>query len=81
MQDIEIGDAEFDRAFVIQGNNSEQVLRLLNGDPERSYGTSGTSLGSYFGVADDGQKAGSRGKLPEGTDVVYAVQSSAGTEQ
>lgn len=81
MQDIEVGDAEFDRAFVIQGNNAEQVLRLLNGAPgAKLRNLLETSMGSYFGVADDGRKAGGGGKLPDGTDVVYAVQSSAGTE-
>lgn len=82
MQDIEVGDAEFDRAFVIKGSDAEQVLRLLNGDPgAKLRDLLGDSLGSYFGVADDGREAGSGGKLPEGTDVVYAVQNSAGTAQ
>ncbi|MBC8137964.1 MAG: hypothetical protein H8F28_18955 [Fibrella sp.] len=82
MQDIEIGDDAFDRSFVIKGSDAEQSLRLLNGEPgAKMRHLLETSLGSYFGVADDGRDAGSGGKLPEGTDVVYAVQSSAGNEQ
>ena len=82
MQDIEIGHADFDKAFVIKSNNAEQTLRLLGGDSGATLrGLLETSLGSSFGVADDGRQAGSGGKLPAGTDVVYAVQTTTGTEQ
>jgi hypothetical protein len=33
MQDIEVGDPEFDEAFIIQGNDEETVHKLL-GDPK-----------------------------------------------
>jgi hypothetical protein len=35
MQDIEVGHAEFDEAFVIQGNNDQQVKALFAGDSIR----------------------------------------------
>jgi len=34
-QDIQIGDAKFDRAFVVQGTDKEMVRQLLQNDPLR----------------------------------------------
>ena len=79
MQDLEVGDAAFDRAFVIKGSDAEQTLRLLSGEPGATLRQMLTGLpDTSFGVADDGRAANKESEVPEGTDVVYAVRSTTG---
>jgi hypothetical protein len=67
MQDIQIGDANFDDRFVIKGNNEEKIRRLLNeprlkqlihAQPEVS-----------FQIRDDDRWFD--GQFPEGVDELY----------
>jgi hypothetical protein len=67
MQDVEVGDAELDRDFVIQGND-EQKLALLFRDPRiRDLIMRQPSIG--FEVKDDEGWFGA--PFPEGVDELY----------
>lgn len=70
MQDIEIGNTDFDREFVIQGND-ESKLRALFGDDEVRRLIDGQPQ-IHFEVKDD--EGAFKGRFPEGVDeVVFQV--------
>jgi hypothetical protein len=64
MQDIEIGDAAFDRDFVCKGNQPEQVIRLLNNPVLRDLIYQQPEI--YLHVRDDEGWFGAT--FPEGVD-------------
>ena len=68
-QDIEVGDADFDENFVVQGNHESKVRRLLRN--ERLRELMEAQPGICFGVKDDEGWFGR--KFPEGVDELYFV--------
>ena len=67
MQDIEIGDPEFDRDYVIKGNDEAKVLALF-GDPRiRQLIQAQPSI--HLQVKDD--EGGFSASFPEGVDELY----------
>jgi hypothetical protein len=87
MQDIEVGDTDFDRAFVVKGNDPERVRELLGGESGTPLRQSLENLpGISFGVSDDGREAdvprsGTGEAVSTGSDVIYAVMGAAGSEE
>ena len=67
MQDIEVGHAEFDEAFVIQGNNETQVKALFGDDSIRKL-VSAQSDVSFMVRGDQGWFSRIH---PEGVDELY----------
>jgi len=67
MQDIEIGDAEFDRDFVIKGNNEAQVLTLFGSLRVRQLIQAQSSI--RLEVKDD--EGWFSANFPEGVDELY----------
>jgi hypothetical protein len=64
MQDVEIGDAEFDDAFVIKGNNEFKLKQLFSNQRLRDLLRVEKSV--YFEVCDD--EGWFRQRFPEGVD-------------
>lgn len=87
MQDIEVGDEDFDRTFVLKGNDPKRVQELLGGEYGAPLRQSLENLPNIsFGVSDDGReagasRAGSGEPVSEGSDVIYAVMSASGSEE
>lgn len=71
MQDIEIGDAAFDDAFVIQGNDDAKVRALFSSPRIRSLLSAQKDV--EFGIRDDEGFFGP--KFPEGTDELRFLAS------
>lgn len=67
MQDIEIGDTEFDRDFIIKGNDESRVRALLADRRLRELIAAQPEL--YFTVKDDEGWFGA--SFPEGVDELY----------
>ncbi len=67
MQDVEIGDPEFDDAFIIKGND-EQKLRMLFASPRIRQLTERQAT-IYLTVRDD--EGWFRSRFPEGVDELY----------
>jgi hypothetical protein len=67
MQDIEIGDPEFDRDFIIKGNNEAQVLALFANPKIRQLIQAQPSI--YLQVKDD--EGWFSQSFPEGVDELY----------
>ena len=67
MQDIEIGDAEFDRDFIIKGNDEAQVRALLASERIRRLIAAQPEM--YFTVKDDEGWFGA--SFPKGVDELY----------
>lgn len=67
MQDVEIGDARFDRDFVIQGNNESQVRRMFADVEVRQLLDAQPRV--HFAVRDDEGWFGA--DFPDGVDELY----------
>lgn len=67
MQDVEIGDPQFDEEFIIQGEPEDKVRRLLNNRKIRSFIEKQKSI--HFMVKDD--EGYFKKKFPEGVDELY----------
>ncbi len=67
MQDVEIGDSQFDEDFIIQGEPEDKVRRLLNNRKIRSLIEKQKSI--HLMVKDD--EGYFRKKFPEGVDELY----------
>lgn len=67
MQDVEIGDPQFDEEFIIQGEPEDKVRRLLNNRKIRSLIEKQKSI--HFMVKDD--EGYFKKKFPEGVDELY----------
>jgi hypothetical protein len=67
MQDIEIGEPEFDRDFIIKGNNEAQVLALFANPKVRQLIQAQPSI--YLQVKDD--EGWFSQNFPEGVDELY----------
>jgi hypothetical protein len=67
MQDIEVGHPEFDKAFVIQGNNDQQVKALFANDSIRNLLTAQPDV-SFLVRGDQGWFSRIH---PEGVDELY----------
>jgi hypothetical protein len=87
MQDIEVGNDAFDRAFVVKGNDPKRVRELLAGEPGNPLREMLERLpGICPGVSNEGREAtayatGKDEAVAEGNDVVYAVMGAAGSEE
>lgn len=69
MQDIEIGDSEFDSQFIIKSNDEEKVRALLMNQKIRELLLEQPSI--YFEVKDDG--GWFKEEYPEGVDELYCI--------
>ncbi|HEX3046981.1 MAG TPA: DUF3137 domain-containing protein [Bacillota bacterium] len=67
MQDIEIGDPEFDRDFIIKGNDEAKVRELFAAQGIRELIQAQPSI--HLEVKDD--EGAFRGRFPEGVDELY----------
>ena len=67
MQDIEIGDREFDEAFVIQGNNPDKLKQLFSHEPLRTLIATQPNF-SVQVKEDDGWFST---EFPQGVDELY----------
>lgn len=67
MQDVEIGDPQFDEEYIIQGKPEESVKRLLSNREIRSLIEKQKEI--HFTVKDD--EGWFKNKFPEGVDELY----------
>jgi hypothetical protein len=67
MQDVDIGEEEFDREFVVQGNSESRLRQLLANAKIRELLAAQPAI--QFSVADD--EGWFRAKFPEGVDELY----------
>ena len=67
MQDVEIGDSQFDEEFIIQGKPEEMVVKLFSKPHIRSLIEKQKSI--HFMVKDD--EGWFRRKFPDGVDELY----------
>jgi len=67
MQDIEVGHPEFDREFIIQGNNPGKVIQLFSSDKLRQFLLEQPSI--FIQIKED--EGWFSEKFPKGIDELY----------
>jgi len=76
MQDLEIGDPDFDRDFIIKSNDAARVRQLLSSGRVRELIAAQPQI--YFTVKDDEGWFGA--SFPEGVDELYFLASGTITD-